>query len=146
LPVVRPVASSPRVASFAGALRGGYAIGDLGFEPFVELGGNLTTPHVLWLDAGARWMLSPTLKRGQDGVLAGAPFFMGPELLVGAFIQPATTTPLDVAAGGTYSAPASARALLGAALDLSYALAPSFSLEAQLGNLRFAPGGSGAIL
>jgi hypothetical protein len=91
-------------------------------------------------------MLSPTLKRGQDGVLAGAPFFMGPELLVGTFVQLPTGGQISPATGMVYSTPASARALLGAALDLSYALAPAFSLEAQLGNLRWVPGGSGTIL
>jgi hypothetical protein len=150
LPVVRPApppgATTSRGTSFVGAVRGGYAIGDLGFEPFVELGGNLAGPRALWLDLGARWMLSPTLKRGQDGVLAGAPFFMGPELLVGTFVALPSGSVISTQNGGVYSAPASARALVGAALDLSYALAPSFSLEAQLGNLRFVPGGSGAIL
>jgi hypothetical protein len=149
LPVVRP-APPPGVTSsgisFVGALRGGYAVGDLGFEPFAELGGNLFGPRALWLDAGARWMLSPTLRRGPDGVLAGVPFFLGPELLVGAFILLPPGSKIDSVTETVYSSSSSARALLGASLDLSFALAPAFSLEAQLGNLRFVPGGSGAIL
>src|SRR6185312_13452735 len=55
MPVVRPTvaAGSSSGAAFVGAIRGGYAVGDLGFEPFAELGGNLFGPRALWLDAGA---------------------------------------------------------------------------------------------
>jgi hypothetical protein len=122
-----------------GAVRGGYAVGDLGFEPFAELGGNLFGPRVLWIDAGARWMLSPTIRRGSDGVLAGVPFFLGPELVVGALVE-------LPAGSGNYSTSASARAYLGVGLDMAFALSQSFSLEARLGNLRWVPGGSGSIL
>jgi hypothetical protein len=64
--------------------------------------------------------------------------------VAGAFIQLSSDNQTPFA--GSYSAAAAARALLGASLDLSFALAPSFSFEAQLGNLRWVPGGSGAIL
>src|SRR5262249_26278316 len=103
------------------------------------LGGNLFGPRALWINAGARWMLSPTLKRGADGVRAGAPFFLGPEIVGGAFIELPVGT-------GDYSAPLVARGMLGASLDLAFALSPTFSLEARLGNLRWLPGGSGAVL
>jgi len=36
--------------------------------------------------------------------------------------------------------------MLGAALALSLALSPTLSLESQLGNLRWVPGGSGTIV
>jgi hypothetical protein len=143
LPAVRPglPAGTPSSSgiSFVGAVRGGFAAGDHGLEPFAELGGNLAGPGVVWVAAGVRWMPSPTLKRGADGVLAGVPFFLGPEVLGGAFIQ----LPLG---SGAYSSPAVARGLLGFALAASFALAPAFSLEAQLGNVRWVPGGSGALL
>ncbi len=89
-------------------------------------------------------MFSPTLKRGPDGVLAGAPFFIGPEIMGGAFIQLSSDSETPFV--GMYSAAAAARGLLGASLDLSFALSRSFSLESQLGNLRWVPGGSGTIV
>ncbi len=113
---------------------------------FAELGGNLSGPRALWIAAGARWMLSPTLKRGADGVLAGVPFFLGPEVVAGGFIQPGSGDEISSTNGAVYSSPAVARGLLGAALDLSLALSPAFSLESQVGNLRWVPGGSGAIV
>jgi hypothetical protein len=146
LPVVRPGVAVGSGASFVGALRAGYAAGDLGFEPFAELGGNLFGPKALWVDAGARWMLSPTLKRGADGVREGAPFFIGPEILAGAFVELPSGTQISTTNNGVFSAPASGRFLLGAALDLSFALSPNFSLESQLGNLRLALGGSGTLV
>jgi hypothetical protein len=146
LPAARPGSAAGSGASFVGALRGGYAVGDLGFEPFAELGGNLSGPAALWLAAGARWMLSPTLKRGADGVLAGVPFFLGPEIVAGTFIQLGSGDEISPTNGAVYSSPAVSRGLLGAALDLSLALSPSFSLESQLGNLRWVPGGSGTIV
>jgi hypothetical protein len=148
-PAVRPAppagVSSSSGVSFVGALRGGVALGDLGFEPFVELGGNLAGAEVLWIGVGARWMFSPTLKRGSDGVLAGAPFFLGPEVLGGGFIHLPTSTTVG---NFTYSAPAVTQGLLGAALDLSFALSPALAFEAQLGNLRWVPsgGGNGALV
>jgi hypothetical protein len=148
VPAARPAppknVTLPSGASFVGAARGGYAIGDLGFEPFAELGGNMSGPGALWICGGARWMLSPTLKRGPDGVLGGMPFFLGPEIVAGGFIQLGSGD--EVSGHGVYHSSATARGLLGAALDLSLALSPSFSLESQLGNLRWVPGGSGTIV
>jgi len=145
LPAARPTPAAGSGASFVGALRGGYAVGDLGFEPFAELGGNLSGPRALWIAAGARWMLSPTLKRGADGMLAGVPFFLGPEILAGGFIQLSSGDQISPS-GAVYSSPALARGMLGAALALSLALSPTLSLESQLGNLRWVPGGSGTIV
>ena len=128
IPAVRPGfpagVSAPSGLAFTGAVRGGVAAGDSGLEPFAELGGNLSGPSAMWLAAGLRWMLSPTIKRGADGVLAGVPFFIGPEILAGTFIQLPSPTETMTKTGDTYSSPAVARGLLGAALDLSFALAP----------------------
>lgn len=140
----RPAPAAGNGASMVGAIRGGYAAGDAGIEPFAELGGNLVGPRALWIAAGARWMLSPTTKRGSDGLLRGVPFFLGPELVVGAFIRlGGESTGPD---GTVYSSSSSANAVLGAAFDLAYALSPSVQLEAQLGNLRWVPTGDGAIV
>lgn len=149
VPAARPAARSSAArgsgASFVGALRGGYAVGDAGLEPFAELGGNLAGPRALWVNAGARWMFSPLVKRGNDGLLRGAPFFLGPELTAGVFVRlgGAEVTASD---GTSYSAGAEAHPVLGAALDLAFALSRSFQLEAQLGNLRWVPTGEGSIL
>jgi hypothetical protein len=148
LPVLRPSvpagAKLPLGLAYVGALRGGYAAGDRGLELFAELGGNLAGPGGLWLAGGARWMFAPAMKRGADGVRAGAPFYLGPELLAGGFFQLGTsklTTDLQ-----SYSTAGSARAVLGASLDLAYAVAPFLQLEADLGNLRVIPGGGGVLL
>src|SRR5512132_4128837 len=87
LPAARPGGASGSGGSLTGAFRGGYAIGDSGFEPFAEVGGNLVGPPALWVSGGARFMLSPTLKRGSDGGLRGGSFFLGPEVIVGAFVR-----------------------------------------------------------
>jgi hypothetical protein len=144
-PAARPATAIGSGASLTGALRGGYALGDLGFEPFAEFGGNLVGPKALWLNAGARWMFSPFLKRGSDGLRRGVPLFIGPEVSGGVFVRLGGG---DVKAptGTSYSASASARPELGAAIDVAYALSRSFQLEAQLGNLRWVPSGDGSIL
>jgi hypothetical protein len=148
LPVLRPSvpagAKLPLGLAYVGALRGGYAAGDRGLELFAELGGNLAGPGGLWLAGGARWMFAPAMKRGADGVRAGAPFYLGPELLAGGFFQLGTsklTTDLQ-----SYSTAGSARAVVGASLDLAYAIAPFLQLEADLGNLRVIPGGGGVLI
>ncbi len=89
-------------------------------------------------------MFAPALKRGPDGVLAGVPFFLGPEILGGAFVELAR--PRRRPAAPCTRAPAEGRGLFGASLDLAYALSPSFQLESQLGNLRVVPGGAGTVL
>ncbi len=145
LPAARPGAASGSGGSLTGAFRGGYAIGDSGFEPFAEVGGNLVGPPAIWVSGGARFLFSPTLARGSDGGLRGGSFFLGPEASVGAFVRLAGP---DVTAenGTVYSGAGEAHPVLGAAFDLVYALSPSFQLEAQLGNLRWVPSSGGSIL
>jgi len=149
-PVARPSGAQGSGVAFTGALRGGYAIGDLGFEPFAEFGGNFSGPKALWLNAGARWMFSPFLKRDTDGLKRGAPFFIGPEISGGMFVRlGATKDPnamMTIPKGTTYSSSAVVRGELGLALDVAYALSRSFQLEAELGNLRWIPSGDGSIL
>jgi hypothetical protein len=145
LPVARPFAATGSGASFVGGLRAGYAIGDSGLEPFVDLGGNLFGPRALWIDGGARWMWSPTAARGPDGLLRGAPFFLGPAVTAGVLVQLGASSP-PRSDGTAYSSPAEAHLALGASLDLVYALAPGLQLEASLGDLRWVPTREGSIL
>jgi hypothetical protein len=139
-PAARPSGASGSGASFTGALRGGYAIGDSGFEPFAEFGGNLVGPPALWISGGARYLLGPVLATN-----SGVALWLGPEALVGAFVRLAG--PDVTGANGTvYSASSEARPVFGAAFDLALALSPSLQLDAQLGNLRVVPTSAGAIV
>jgi hypothetical protein len=141
----RPGGASGSGAAFVGALRGGYAVGEKGIEIFGQLGGNLAGPPAMTLDLGARWMLSPTVNRGADGVLRGISFHIGPELFLGAFIRlpgPDVTGP----DGKTYSSSASAAPAFGAALAAALQVTPSVQLDAQLGNLRIVPTSEGTLV
>ena len=94
-------------------------------------------------------MFAPAMKRGPDGVLGGVPFFLGPEILAGAFIELGESSTAASVPACVYSTPTVGRgACSGASLDVAYALArqPSFQLEAGLGNLRVVPGGAGTLL
>jgi len=137
-PVARPSGASGSGASFTGALRGGYAIGTSGFEPFVEFGGNLVGPQALWISGGARYMRGATFYKGIG-------LWIGPELLVGAFVR---LSGADVTgpSGVVYSDSSEAHPVFGAAFDLAVDLSSSFQLEAQLGNLRVIPASSGSIV
>jgi hypothetical protein len=131
--------------SFLGGARGGYAPGDLGLELFGQVGGNFVGPRALWIDAGARWMFTPSVHPGSDGVLRGLAFHIGPELTFGAFLRlggPDITGPN----GMTYARPTTAHPAVGAALNMMLSYSPSLQLEAQIGNLRWIPTGDGSIL
>ncbi len=148
-PVARPTIQGAKLsigsgASLVGGLRGGYALGDSGLEVFGDFAGNLFGPKALWLDAGARWMWNPLLKTSADGKRS-SPLFVGPELSLGMFVRLPGAEIVGVN-GASYSAPTEVHAQLGAAIDVAYALSPNIQLEAQLGNLRWVPGGSGSIL
>jgi hypothetical protein len=145
IPAARPSGAVGSGASFVLAARGGYAVGDLGAELFGELGGNLSGPRALWVAGGLRWMFAPAMKRGPDGVLGGVPFFIGPEILAGAFIELGESS-TAITGSTVYSTPTVGRGMFGASLDAAFALAPSFQLEAGLGNLRMVPGGAGTLL
>lgn len=148
LPVVRPGASGGSAAgglAFVGEARGGVAITDLGLELAIALGGNLAGPRALWITGGARWMFAPAMRRGADGVREGVPFFIGPAITAGAFFQLGTSA-LDPVTLEPYSTAVSAHPVIGGGLDLAFALARSFQLEASLGNLRWVPSSSGSLL
>ncbi len=137
-PVARPSGAAGSGASFTGALRGGYAIGTSGFEPFVEFGGNLVGPQALWISGGARYLRGVAFS-------SGVGLWLGPEVIVGAFVRlpgADVTSP----SGVVYSGSSEAHPVFGAALDLAVDLSPSFQLEAQLGNLRVIPASSGSIV
>ncbi|UQA61286.1 hypothetical protein [Polyangium aurulentum] len=143
--VAQPEGATGGASSFVGALRGGYAVGDAGLELFGQLGGNLSGPPALWLDAGGRWMLTPIKSRGADGRNTGFAFHVGPELYAGLFMRLGAGT-ITGPGGIVYESESSAHASFGAALDAVLALSPAFRLEAQLGNLRVVPTGDGAIV
>lgn len=131
--------------SFLGGARAGYAPGDLGLELFGQLGGNFVGPRALWIDAGARWMFTPSVHPGSDGVLRGLAFHVGPELTFGAFLRlggPDVTGPDGV----TYAGTTTAHPAVGAALNMMLSYSPMLQIEAQIGNLRWIPTGDGSIL
>jgi hypothetical protein len=143
--VIRPGAASGSAAAFVGALRGGYAIGDAGLELLAELGGNLAGPRALFVDAGARWLFTPSLHRGEDGVLRGLALHVGPELAIGAFVRLAPPDVTD-AAGSVYSGSASAHFTGKLALDLVVPITPALRVEGGLPELRWVPTGDGSIV
>jgi hypothetical protein len=140
----RPGDASGGAGAIVGLLRGGYAPGDSGLEVFGELGGNLFGPRALWIQAGGRWMVTPSVHRGADGVLRAGSFHVGPELTIGAFVR----LPSDVAgdSGATYETSADVHPIFGGALDMALSFSPALQLEAHLGNLRIIPTGEGAIV
>jgi hypothetical protein len=143
--VVRPSAASGSAAAFTGAIRGGYAIGDAGLELLGELGGNLVGPRALFVDAGARWLFTPSLHRGEDGVFRGLALHVGPEVALGAFVRlppPDVTGPNGVVYSGTTTANFTAKL----ALDLVVPITPWFRVEGGLPELRWVPTGDGSIL
>lgn len=145
MPAVRPEPHGPsKGAAMVALVRGGYAVGDRGIELFGELGGNLAGPKALFVGAGVRWMLNPTLNKGQDGVSRGISLFLGPAIVAGAFVRFGASTPPE--AGSPYSSSTVANAMLGASFDFIMAITPRVQAEASLGNLRWVPTGDGSIL
>ncbi|WP_272419383.1 hypothetical protein [Polyangium jinanense] len=131
-------------AAFVGALRGGYAIGESGFELFAGLSGNLAGPSALWIDLGGRWLFSPTVKTAPDGRKEGFSFHVGPELVLGPFVRLGST--VTAPNGVTYEGRSSTHFSFGAALDLVLGISPALRIDAQLGNLRFVPTEDGTIV
>ena len=112
-PVARPASAGKDVGngtSFVVLVRGGYAIGDLGLEPFAELGWNLFGPPALWLAGGARWMFAPLLQRGADGIFRVVPVYVGPQVSAGMFVELGGQTVLPQS-GVSYGASANLHAL-----------------------------------
>ncbi|MDI1443136.1 hypothetical protein [Polyangium sp. 6x1] len=130
--------------AFVGALRGGYALGESGFELFAGLGGNLAGPSAMWIDLGGRWLFSPAVKTAPDGRKEGFSFHVGPELFLGPFIRLGGTA--TAPNGVTYEGRSSGHFSIGAALDVVLGISPSLRLDAQLGNLRFVPTDDGTLV
>ncbi len=143
--VLRPEAAAGSAAAFVGQVRGGYAVGDAGLELIGSLGGNLVGPRALFVEAGARFLFTPSLHRGADGLLRGLSLHVGPELTAGAFVR---LPPPDVtdASGAVYSGSASAHFTGAVALDLVVAVTPALRFEGGLPQLRWVPTGDGSIL
>jgi hypothetical protein len=141
---IRPEGATGSSASFVGMARVGYGIGDKGLELFAQLGGNLAGPGALWIDAGARFMLTPSV-HPIGRTLYGASIHFGLEALAGAFIRPGggEVTGPD---GATYTRPALVDPALGAAATVIIGITPAFQVEAQMGNLRWIPAKGGALL
>jgi len=139
-----PGGASGGAAAFVGGVRGGYAIGESGFELFAELAGNLGGPPSMWLDLGGRYLFTPMVTKEPDGKRSGFAFHVGPELFLGPFFRLGSkgTGP----GGVTYESDSSTNVSFGAALDLVFGLSPALRLEAALGNLRVVPTGDGAIV
>ncbi|MCC6555786.1 MAG: hypothetical protein IT372_22720 [Polyangiaceae bacterium] len=139
----RPEGATGNPASYVGAARVGYALGDFGLEPFAQIGANLAGPSAVWIDAGARLMLSPGVSE-VGGRLYGVSFHVGPEVTLGAFMRPGPsgTGPNGV----TYNGGLLTDVSLGAALDVVFAVTPTFQIDARVGNLRWIPADGGALL
>ncbi len=135
VPLLRPappagVPEAPALASWTGALRGGYAITDVGLELFGALGGNLTGPRALHVDVGARFLFTPVLGADRRGVA----FHVGPAAWVGPFFR-IPETPLD-GSGSVYQVGGGAYFQGGVAAELSALFTPWFLLEARPVELR----------
>jgi hypothetical protein len=141
---VRPDGATGSAASLVGGARLGYALGDRGLELLAGAGGNLVGPPAGWLDAGARFMLTPSL-RPSGGAFQAASLHLGPELSIGAFFVDAGSG-VTGPGGATYSSSIEAHPVLGASFDIVLALSPALQVEAQLGNLRWVPAGESSLL
>jgi hypothetical protein len=139
-----PSGAQGGASSIVGHLRAGYALGDDGLELFGQLGGNLFGPRALWIEAGGRWMFTPSLHaQPPSGDYYALSFHIGPELTLGPLVRLPTKL---VAETADYEGSAEAHFTLGAALDMVLAITPAFRLEAQVGNFRWIPTGEGSIV
>jgi len=144
---VRPAGAAGSSGSIVAHARGGYALGDAGFELLGQIGGNLAGPRALWLEVGGRWMLTPSvhaIDKANPNSLHGLAFHIGPELTLGGFLRLAGP---DVTEGTTrYSSSTTGHFTMGAALDMILSITPSFQVEAQVGDFRWVPTGDGSIV
>ena len=130
--------------AIVGHIRAGYALGDDGLEVFANLGGNLFGPRALWIEAGGRWMWTPSLHiQPPSGDYYALSFHVGPELTLGPLIRLPTKV---VAETATYEGSTEAFFTLGAALDMVLAITPMIRVEAQVGNFRWVPTGEGSLV
>lgn len=141
---VRPSGAKGSTGAIVAAARGGYAPGERGLEFFGQIAGNLVGPRALWLDVGARWMFTPSVHPGGDGVLRGLAFHVGPELLFGGFFR--FTGDAKGPGGVTYEGRTEVDPSLGLALAMALSFSPSLQIETQLVNMRWVPSGDDTLL
>ena len=137
--VVRPKTARGSAAGFVGLIRGGAEILDTGLEPYAQLGGNMAGPSAVWVEAGIRWMGLPILHE-KDGI----GLHLGPSVHGGVFNVPGHTT---TAAGGiSYSSSAQATGTIAGSVDVALRVADRVQIDAQLGEVRFAPVSAGSTV
>jgi len=130
--VKRPSGAKGSAASMVGLIRGGVAIADTGIEPYAQLGGHLAGASALWFEGGVRWMGIPILHE-RDGV----GLHLGPSFHGGVFVVPGHTA--SGPDGRTYSTPSQTTGTLAGAVDVALRFAHRVQLDAQLGEVRWAP-------
>ena len=137
--VKRPKGATGSAASLVGVVRGGVAIGATGLEPYAQLGGHLAGASALWVEAGLRWMAIPVLH--DEG---GVGLHIGPSLHGGVFVVPGhTATGPD---GRTYATSSQTTGTLAGAIDVALRFAGRVQLDAQLGEVRWAPLSQGSTV
>jgi hypothetical protein len=137
--VVRPDTAQGSAGSLVGVIRGGIAILDTGLEPYAQIGGHMAGPASVWIEAGVRWMGIPILhEKGGIGL------HLGPSLHGGVFILPGhTTTAPD---GSTYVSEGQTTGTIAGGADLALRVADRVQIDAQLGEVRFAPTEQGSTV
>lgn len=140
---IRPEGAAGSSVAYVGSARLGYAVGEHGVELLGQVGGNLVGPSAIWIDAGARVLLTPSVHPVGDSY-SGISIHFGVEALVGAFIRPGSST--EGPGGAVFERSTEAGVSFGAAGLVAFGVTPGLQLEAQLGNLRFVTSGEGALL
>ncbi len=135
----RPSTAHGSAASLVGVIRGGAEILDTGIEPYAQLGGHMAGPAAVWLEAGVRWMGIPILhEKGGIGL------HLGPSVHGGVFIQPGHST--VVSSSTTYTTPTQATGTIAGAFDAALRIFDRVQIDAQLGEVRYAPVPTGATV
>ncbi len=137
--VKRPTGATGGKASLVGLVRGGVAIGDTGIEPYAQLGGHLAGASALWVEGGVRWMGIPILH--DEG---GLGLHVGPSLHGGVFVVPGHTA--QGPDGRKYATPSQTTGTLAGAIDVAFRFAGRVQLDAQLGEVRWAPLSQGSTV
>jgi len=137
--VVRPTGARGSAASLVGVIRGGAEILDTGLEPYAQIGGHMAGPASVWIEAGVRWMGIPILHDK-----GGVGLHLGPSVHGGVFVLPGHTTTLPD--GTTYSTSAQATGTIAGAFDAALRIVDRVQIDAQLGEVRYAPGANGATV
>jgi hypothetical protein len=130
--VKRPAGARGAAASLVGVVRGGVAIAGTGLEPYVQLGGHMAGASAFWAEGGLRYMVIPIL-HDKDG----PGLFVGPSVHGGVYVVPGSSaTGPD---GKKYTSGGVTTGTLAGAIDVALRLAGRVQLDAQLGEVRWAP-------